>query len=414
MKVVRVAAASIAALTVAALAIAGASFWMPRVAAQSAAQAIQQATQGPPTGGPKLTIIAPQEESIVTGPTELRADILPSVDVQGVSFYVDGRLICTTDKAPFRCPWDAGTIVAGHHVRVVANLADGRRLIDNVRTKDVGHTEKVTVDAVLVPVIVTDRGGKFVRGLKKQDFEVFEDGVSQPVGSLVSEEAPLELVLAIDISGSMENALPEVKLAVKQLLAKLRPNDAATLIGFNDTTFMVAESETNPQAREDAVDLLSSWGGTALYDATIFSLDVVNRRWGRKGVIIFSDGDDRHSLTRRDQAMARVQASDAMLFTIGFGGAAAMPELRKRLTEYAGSTGGRAFFPHEAKELDEVFSQIVNELSNQYVLSYSPANAIPDQKWRTIKVQVPKGKYDIRARQGYRTLGNARVQPIKK
>ena len=89
--------------------------------------------------------------------------------------------------------------------------------------------------------------GKFVRGLKQHDFEVLEDGVSQAVGSLVSEDAPLELVLAIDISGSMEQALPEVKVAVKHLLSKLRPGDAATLIGFNDTTFLVAESETDPQ-----------------------------------------------------------------------------------------------------------------------------------------------------------------------
>jgi Ca-activated chloride channel family protein len=354
-----------------------------------------------------LRIVSPTEDAILTGVTELRAEISSDVAVRTVTFFVDGRLICTVEAPPFRCTWDAGVVVSGHHVRVVASLANGARLIGNVRTKDVGHSERIKVEAVLVPVIVTDRG-KFVRGLKKQDFEVLEDGVAQSVGSLVSEEAPLELVLAIDISGSMEQALPDVKVAVKHLLSKLRPGDAATLIGFNDTTFLVAESETDPQAREEAVDLLTSWGGTALYDATIFSIDLVNRRWGRKGVVIFSDGDDKHSLTRRDAAMARVQASDAMMFTVGFGGAAALPDLRKRLQDYAVSTGGRAFFPHDTKQLDEVFGTIVAELSNQYVLSYSPANPnpIPESKWRTIKVRVPKGRYDIRARQGYRSLGS--------
>jgi Ca-activated chloride channel homolog len=359
---------------------------------------------------PPVTIASPAEDAIVTGPTELRAEIPPGLAVQTVAFFVDGRLVCTLEAPPFRCTWDAAAVVNGHHVRVVATLADGRRTVGNVRTKDVGLTEKIRVDAVLVPVIVTDKG-KFVRGLKKQDFEVLEDGVAQPLGSLVSEDAPLELVLAIDISGSMEQALPDVKVAVKQLLTKLRPGDSATLIGFNDTTFIAAESETNPKVREDAVDLLSSWGGTALYDATLVALDMVNKRWGRKGVIIFTDGDDRHSLTRREQAMARVQASDAMLFTIGFGGATSLPELRKRLQDYAVSTGGRAFFPHQAKELDEVFGTIVAELSSQYVLSYSPANHSPDQKWRTIKVRIPKsGQYDIRARQGYRTIGSSRVE----
>jgi VWFA-related protein len=355
--------------------------------------------------GATITIVSPQEEAILTGVTKLQAEISSDVAVRAVTFFVDGRLACTVEAPPFACTWDAGAIVSGHHVRVVASLANGARLIGNVHTKQVGHTERIKVEAVLVPVIVTQRG-KFVRGLKQHDFEVLEDGVAQPVGSLVSEEAPLELVLAIDISGSMEQALPDVKVAVKHLLSKLRPGDAATLIGFNDTTFLVAESETDPRAREEAVDLLTSWGGTALYDATIFSLDLVKRRWGRKGVVIFSDGDDKHSLTRRDAAMARVQSSDTMLFTVGFGGAASLPDLRKRLQEYAVSTGGRAFFPHDAKQLDEVFGTIVAELSNQYVLSYSPAIPALESKWRTITVRIPKGRYDIRARQGYRSLGS--------
>ena len=88
----------------------------------------------------------------------------------------------------------------------MATLTDGRRLIDNVRTKDLGYAESIRTEAVLVPVIVTD-DGEFVRGLKQQDFELFEDGVAQPIASLVSEDAPLDLVLAIDVSGSMEQAL---------------------------------------------------------------------------------------------------------------------------------------------------------------------------------------------------------------
>ena len=163
-----------------------------------------------------------------------------------------------------------------------------------------------------------------------------------------------------------------MKPAVKQLLSKLRPGDAATLLGFNDTTFVAAEREKDRRTREAAVELLTSWGGTALYDATVRALDLVSREWGRKGIVIFSDGDDRNSLTRREAAMARVQASDAMLYTIGFGGR------RRRcrscatsLESYARSTGGRAFFPRQVAELDGVFDDIVSELANQYVLSYS-------------------------------------------
>jgi VWFA-related protein len=344
----------------------------------------------------------------VSSELRLEAVIEPPLDVQGVRFFVNGRLICTASRTPYGCMWNPGTVVRSHHVRVVATLADGRQLVDNVRTKDLGYSESVRSEAVLVPVLVTHRG-QFVRGLKQQDFEVFEDGVAQPIASIVAEDAPLELALAVDISGSMEDALGDVKLAVKQLLSKLRPGDAATLIGFNDTTFIVAEREKDPRVREEAVDLLSSWGGTALYDATVKTLDLVSREWGRKGVVIFSDGDDRHSLTQRDTALTRVQASDAMLYTVGFAGGASVPQLRNRLETYAQATGGRAFFPRQAKELDTVFENIVAELANQYVLSYSSSNLKLDNAWRNIKVRVRKGQFDVRARQGYRAQGPQRA-----
>lgn len=357
---------------------------------------------------PTLQITSPPNDTIVSGPTRLQAVIAPEAAVETVRFFVDGRLVCTAERPPFGCTWDPGDVVRGHHVRVVATLADGRRLIDNVHTKDVGYTERVRTEAVLVPVIVT-KSGNFVRGLKQQDFEVLEDGVSQPIASLVSEDAPLDLVLAIDVSGSMEHALVDVKAAVKQLLIKLRPGDAATLVGFNDMTFVVTEREKDQRTREDAVEQLASWGGTALYDATVRVLDLVSREWGRKGVVIFSDGDDRHSLTHRETAMERVQASDAMLYTIGFGGGATVPQLRSNLESYARSTGGRPFFPRHTRELDGVFDEIVSELANQYVLSYSSTNFKQDSSWRDIKVKVRKGKYDIRARRGYRASGPQRV-----
>jgi Ca-activated chloride channel family protein len=361
---------------------------------------------------PALRIVSPAPDVIVSGTTRIEAVVQPgseTASVQKVIFFANGRLACTVERPPFVCHWEAGDIIRGHHFRVVATMADGRRFVDNVHTKNPGYVERVNTEAVLVPLVVT-KGGQFVRGLKQVDFEVFEDGVRQPIDSLVSEDAPLDLVLAIDISGSMEHALVEVKPAVKQLLSKLRPGDAATLIGFNDTTFVVAERERDWRVREQAVELLTSWGGTALYDATVRTLDLVSRETGRKGIVIFSDGDDKNSLTRRDAAMARVQASDAMLYTVGFGAGATVPHLRSSLETYAKSTGGRAFFPKHAQELDAIFAEIVAELSNQYVLSYSPSNQKHDGKWRKINVRVRKGDYDIRARQGYLANGPQRAE----
>jgi len=369
--------------------------WLQMACGWAAASVLLFAGQAP-----TMRITSPTSDTIVNGRTKIEATVTPPTDVRSVNFYVDGHLVCTLEKTPLVCNWDPGPVIRSHHFRVVATFADGNRLTDNLHSRELGYHEQVRTDAILVPVIVTHHG-QFVRGLQKQDFEVFEDGVAQSISALVSEDAPLDLVLAIDISGSMESSLDEVKAAVKQFLSKLRHGDAATLLGFNDTTFVAAEREKDRQAREQAVDLLTSWGGTALYDATIRAVDMVSRETGRKGVVIFSDGEDRHSLTRRDVAMRRVQSSDAMLYTVGFGSGATVPQLRSSLETYARSTGGRAFFPRQTKELDAIFDQIVAELANQYVLSYSPTNLKHDSKWREIRVKLRKGDYEIRARKGY-------------
>ncbi len=369
--------------------------WVAAWTVMAGLSLIAQAAQAP-----ALTITWPTTETIVSGPTPIEVSLQPSVAISSIRFTVAGRVICTVERRPFRCAWDPGAAVKSHHIRVVAELADGRSLVANVRTKGLGYTERSRVDAVLVPVIVRD-GGEFVRGLTKADFELLEDGVPQTITSLIGEGSPLDLVLAVDVSGSMESSLDDVKVAVKQFFTKMRPGDAATLVGFNDTLFVAAERETDPAARAAAVDLLGAWGGTAIYDATVRVLDMVTRDNTRKGVVIFSDGADQDSLTTREAAMLRVQSSDAMLYSIGFGAALTVPTLRRSLTEYAESTGGRAFFPTQASALDGVFTDIITELANQYVLSYSPANLKRDGAWRTIKVRVGKGKYDVRARTGY-------------
>ena len=97
-----------------------------------------------------------------------------------------------------------------------------------------------------------------------------------------------------------------------------------------------------------------------------------------------------------------------MLYTIGFGSGATVTELRNNLESYARATGGRAFFPQRAQELDGAFDRIVAELANQYVLSYASTNVQQDNRWRNIKVRVKNGKYDVRARQGYRAASPPR------
>src|SRR5205823_4035767 len=172
----------------------------------------------PQTPDAQVTILAPGADSYVSGPTLLRARIDPQEAAATVTFFVDGRQVCALTKPPFECDWDAGPAIGEHQVRAVATLAAGGRVVQTVRTKAIGYTEQVNVDVVQVTVTVSDGRGRFVRGLPQSTFHVFEDNRPQAITHFASEDVPLELVVAVDISGSMTPAMPKLKQAVKEFL----------------------------------------------------------------------------------------------------------------------------------------------------------------------------------------------------
>jgi Ca-activated chloride channel homolog len=350
--------------------------------------------------GPTLTISEPAEGAPLVGEVTIVASLTPS-DPGGVDLMmtIDGRELCRLQRPPWSCTWDAGRDMREHHVRVVATLADGRRLIANRRTTGIDVNETIDVSAVQVPVIVTDAKGRFVRGLKKEAFTLLEDGKPQRIETLTDESLPLELIATVDISTSMEGAMPKVQEAVKGLLARLRPGDTTTLLGFNETVFVLAERESDAALRTAAVDALVPWGGTAFFDATVRSLELVGQKAGRRGIIIFSDGDDRHSVGRRDESLRRIEEGQVVIYTVGFGDSASA-EFRETLKAFAEASGGRAYFPRRAEELEDAFGGILDELSHQYILSYV-SGAPPDGSWRTLEIRACEG-CQVRAREGYR------------
>lgn len=182
-----------------------------------------------------VQILSPGEGSYVSGSTLLRARVDPAGAVSAIVFFVDGRQVCTVTNLPFECEWDAGPSIREHQVRLVVNLVAGGRIVQTIRTKGVAYAEKVDVDVVQVTVTVTDGRGRFVAGLPQSAFRVSENGQPQTITHFASEDVPLELVVAVDISGSMTPAMPKLKTAVKEFLAAVPSQNAMTLLAFNDT-----------------------------------------------------------------------------------------------------------------------------------------------------------------------------------
>jgi Ca-activated chloride channel family protein len=353
-----------------------------------------RATQTP---RPALRIVSPGAETYVVGATTLRADADDSV--AQVAFYADGELVCTIARPPFSCEWTAGATVIAHQIRAVGMLRSGGRAIDTVRTKALDYAESVSVDRVQVTATVTG-GGRFVRGLPQTAFHLSEDGRPQQITHFDAEQSLLDLTLAVDISGSMAPHIKTLKTAVSEFLKAVRPSDQVTLLGFNDSIFTLAKRETDPEARVRAVEGLAPWGTTALYDVIIRAVEMAGNRTGRKAIVVFTDGEDNGSHATLADVERRLMESDVTLYFIGQGQGTKSEALKKILSGLADRAGGRALFTDKIDSLRMVFGQLLEELSNQYLLGYSSSNTRDYGAVRRIKLDVDGG-YTVRARKFY-------------
>jgi Ca-activated chloride channel family protein len=352
---------------------------------------------------PEVQLLSPEPDSYVSGVVMLRAAVEPSTSAAGVTFFIDGRRTCEIAQPPYECEWDAGPNVAEHQVRLVVTSTTGGRIVRTLRTRSLQFDEKVDVDAVQVTITVSDSNGRFVAGLPRSAFHVYEDGKPQTISHFTSDNVPLELVTAVDISGSMTPAMPKLKKAAKEFLGAVPPRHPVTLLGFNDTIFALTRKTTDPAERLRAVDRLAPWGATALYDVILRANDMLGRQIGRKAVVVFSDGEDQGSHVALQDVERRLQTSDVTLYMIGQGRGVSQEYLRKIMLRLTVPTGGRAFFTDSIDQLHGAFEELLDELSNQYLLGYQPTNANRDDKWREIRVEVD-GYRNVRARQGYRAV----------
>jgi VWFA-related protein len=358
---------------------------------------------------PKLTIVEPTADGFLVGPAALKATIAPEdTPVTSVEFFVDGVIACKVVAPPYACNYDAGTNVAAHVVRAVANFPNGERTVDTVRTKTAFEIHMDTgVSAVLVPVIVRDWREHFVQGLKRESFTVLEDGVPQAIKHFQPENVPLDVVVTVDISGSMNDSMPKLKAAVKKFIDAL--NDVnrtgakvnTTILAFNDRPYVIAKPDAGLAATKAAIDELKAYGGTSLYDAILESIDLLGHDISRKAVIVFTDGDDRSSLAAIEPVQKRIRESDATVYMITLGKAAQMETIRKTVDQLSDISGGQARSIEKIEQLEKALEYIKDDLTHQYLIGYEPSNTAHDGSYRTITVKTTQDSHTLRHRLGY-------------
>jgi VWFA-related protein len=243
---------------------------------------------------------------------------------------------------------------------------------------------------VLIPVTVTDPFNRFVTGLDKENFKLFEDKKEQDILQFSSEDAPLSIGVVFDSSGSMGSKLEKSRQAVAQFIRTANPEDEFFLVQFNDTADLVQPFTQNLEEIQNRLAFTQSKGRTALLDAIYLSLHEMKKaRNPRKALLLISDGGDNSSRYTETDIKNLVKEADVQIYAIGIyepiGARSRTPEELAGpglLTEIAEQTGGRQYAVENLAELADIAAKIGVELRNQYIIGYSPRNQERDGESR--------------------------------
>ena len=256
---------------------------------------------------------------------------------------------------------------------------------------------------------VTDKKGRFVTDLNRNEFTVFESKKPQAILEFTSEtDLPLRLAILVDTSNSIRDRFHfQQEAATNFINSVMRPQDKATIVSFDTAAELVADLTSNTNTLENAIRNLRPGGGTALYDAVYFAcrdklmLDQPMYKF-RRAMVILSDGDDNESRRSRDQALEMAQRADTVIYTISTNISHIETDGDKVLRYFAEQTGGAFFTPFQAKDLNQSFENIANELRHQYNLFYRPEPLKTDGLYHPVQIKI-KGRKDlvVRARKGY-------------
>ncbi len=272
-------------------------------------------------------------------------------------------------------------------------------------------SSRIVYDVTRVNMLVTvqDKHGRFVTDLTREDFEIFEKKSLQKILDFTAEtDLPLRLAVLIDTSNSVRDRFKFQQEAASNFVNSIvQEKDKAIVVSFDTGAELAADLTNDTNKLENAIRDLRPGGGTSLYDAIYFAckdklmLDQPMYKF-RRAMVILSDGDDNQSHYSRDQALEMAQKADVVIYTISTNNSHIVTDGDKVMRYLAEQTGGTAFFPFQASDLNQSFENIANELRHQYNLFYRPEPEHDDGQYHAVEIKV-RGRKDliVRGRKGY-------------
>jgi VWFA-related protein len=319
---------------------------------------------------------------------------------------------------------------------------------------------RVDTNLVSIDVVVTSKtGARSPANLKAEDFVVYEDGVRQKIENFAATEAPFNVALLVDTSGSTKDEMDLLKKAARRFLNEMRPQDRIAIVELNQRVTVLEELTSDRDKLEQAIDFLQAGTGTAFYDALQIVLeDVLKDVDGRKAVIALTDGVDSTGGATYDDILPELEKSRVTTYVLEINTESltekgmmldcddaksfhfSRKQLKKYLEEYAdgaddaqyqdhcdlsrlerlqinrrlyesarkelreisSQTGGRVYPCKYLSEVEPAYAQIAAELRTQYSLGYSPKNDKRDGKWRTLKIELHRTGLIAKTKPGYR------------
>jgi Ca-activated chloride channel family protein len=276
-------------------------------------------------------------------------------------------------------------------------------------------TLRVNVNLVNVFVTVTDARGAPIGGLTKENFVLKEDDHEQKIAVFDKESAlPLSIALAIDTSLSTRHDLPVEQTSAKRFAhAILRPVDALCVYGFSEVVNEATRGYTSDLKRiDEGIDHIRVGAATAVYDAIYLASRALDRRKGRKVIVLITDGGDTASKFDYKQAVRAAEEAEAIVYSIIIvpieSSAGRETGGEHALIQLSDDTGGKYYYATSTADLDEAFHKISDELRTQYLLAYYPSQRTSFSEFRRIEVKiagVPEASpYRVRHRAGYYTV----------
>ncbi|MBC8030995.1 MAG: VWA domain-containing protein [Pyrinomonadaceae bacterium] len=277
----------------------------------------------------------------------------------------------------------------------------------------------VNTDLITLTVTVTDTYGRYVSGLGKSAFTVLDDKKPQEITYFSDDDSPVSVGVLFDLSGSMSGEkVKRAREALAKFIQTSHNSDEYFLIAFNSRAQLLLDKTRDGNGVLDKLMFVQTRSQTALYDACYLGVEKVQRgSHPKRALLLISDGQDNNSRYTFNELRRLLKESDVTLYGVGIlGGSDAGSSMGMEgqgiLDELANVSGGKAFFPRSAAEMDDIFEQIALELRHQYSIGYKPANFVTDGRWHKVKVKVtpPRGlpRLFVRSKEGYYAVASSR------